>query len=80
MKTDDAIWTVEDSSRIVFTFEKVNNMEWWKCVCKGDPEINTRKVPRAAPPPPAPCTPSSGARLSARAWRALCAAASSAQP
>ena len=34
----------EDSSRVVITLEKVNQMEWWKCVMVGDPEINTRKV------------------------------------
>jgi len=44
VKTDNCFWTVEDSNRVVFTLEKVNGMEWWKCVMVGDTEINTRKV------------------------------------
>ena len=44
MKTGDVIWTVEDSKKLVLTLDKVNQMEWWKCVVVGDPEINTRKV------------------------------------
>ena len=47
VKTADVIWTVEDSKKLVLTLDKVNQMEWWKCVIVGDPEINTRKVPRA---------------------------------
>ena len=45
VKTADVIWTVEDSKKLVLTLDKVNQMEWWKCVVVGDPEINTRKVP-----------------------------------
>jgi len=44
VKVDNSFWTIEDSNRLVLTFEKVNNMEWWKCVIVGDAEINTRKV------------------------------------
>ena len=44
VKTADVIWTVEDSKKLVLTLDKVNQMEWWKCVMVGDPEINTRKV------------------------------------
>mmetsp|Transcript_15199 Transcript_15199/g.30508 ORF Transcript_15199/g.30508 Transcript_15199/m.30508 type:complete len:321 (+) Transcript_15199:44-1006(+) len=44
VKLENSIWTIEDSSRVVFTLEKVNGMEWWKTVMVGDPEINTRKV------------------------------------
>lgn len=41
--TDDSIWTIEDGT-LVITLTKDNKMEWWKCVCEGDPEINTQKV------------------------------------
>lgn len=44
VRTDDVIWTVEDSKKLVLTLDKVNQMEWWKCVIEGDPFINTRKV------------------------------------
>ncbi len=40
----------EDSNRVVFTLEKVNGMEWWKCVMVGDTEINTRKVDHYSSP------------------------------
>ena len=40
---DDSIWTLEDGD-LVITLSKDNKMEWWKCVCVGDPEINTQKV------------------------------------
>ena len=44
IQPDDCFWTVEDKSVVVCTLSKVNQMEWWSCVVKGDPEINTRKV------------------------------------
>jgi hypothetical protein len=40
---DDSIWTLEDGT-LVITLCKDNKMEWWKCVCEGDPVINTQKV------------------------------------
>eukprot|EP00285_Hemiselmis_virescens_P016959 CAMPEP_0173381390 /NCGR_PEP_ID=MMETSP1356-20130122/3742_1 /TAXON_ID=77927 ORGANISM="Hemiselmis virescens, Strain PCC157" /NCGR_SAMPLE_ID=MMETSP1356 /ASSEMBLY_ACC=CAM_ASM_000847 /LENGTH=344 /DNA_ID=CAMNT_0014335167 /DNA_START=21 /DNA_END=1055 /DNA_ORIENTATION=- len=44
VKLENTLWTIEDSSRVVITLEKVNQMEWWKCIMVGDQEINTRKV------------------------------------
>lgn len=40
---DDSFWTLEDGD-VVLSLQKDNKMEWWKCVLKGDPEINTQKV------------------------------------
>lgn len=40
---DDSFWTLEDGE-VVLSLQKDNRMEWWKCVIKGDPEINTQKV------------------------------------
>lgn len=40
---DDSFWTLEDGE-LVFTLQKDNKMQWWKCAIKGDPEINTQKV------------------------------------
>ena len=49
MKLDDCFWSVEDNARegnrtVSITLTKTNQMEWWKCVCVGHPEINTQKV------------------------------------
>jgi len=44
IKADDADWIVEDSKVIVFYFTKVNTMEWWSRLIKGEMEINTQKV------------------------------------
>eukprot|EP00669_Euglena_mutabilis_P001694 TRINITY_DN12275_c0_g1_i1.p1 TRINITY_DN12275_c0_g1~~TRINITY_DN12275_c0_g1_i1.p1 ORF type:complete len:329 (+),score=142.55 TRINITY_DN12275_c0_g1_i1:25-987(+) len=41
---EDVFWTVEDGDTVVMHLTKVNQMEWWKCVIKGDPEINLQKV------------------------------------
>ena len=41
---DDSFWTVEDGNRLVLTFTKLNQMEWWDSVCKHDPKINIQKV------------------------------------
>eukprot|EP00904_Undaria_pinnatifida_P000969 jgi/Undpi1/10873/HiC_scaffold_3.g01399.m1 len=44
VKVDDSFWTLEDGKEINIALQKENQMEWWKCVVKGDPEINTSKV------------------------------------
>jgi len=47
VKVDDCTWSLgdEEGERLVqITLQKVNQMEWWKCVCVGHPEINTQKV------------------------------------
>mmetsp|Transcript_6439 Transcript_6439/g.7827 ORF Transcript_6439/g.7827 Transcript_6439/m.7827 type:complete len:336 (-) Transcript_6439:264-1271(-) len=41
---DDSFWTLEDNKEVVFTLLKANQMEWWKCVVEGEPEIDTTKV------------------------------------
>jgi len=41
---DDSFWTIEDGNRLVLTFTKLNQMEWWPAVCKSDPKINIQKV------------------------------------
>jgi hypothetical protein len=44
-KTSDCFWTLEDKATIVITLTKMNQMEWWKSVHKGDGlEIDTQKV------------------------------------
>ena len=47
VKVDDCTWSLgdEEGERLVqITLQKVNQMEWWKCVVEGDPEIDTQKV------------------------------------
>lgn len=34
----------EDDGTLTISLTKSNRMEWWKCVLKGEPEINTQKV------------------------------------
>jgi hypothetical protein len=41
---DDSFWTLEDGKLVVINLQKFNAMEWWNCVCTGDPAINTQKV------------------------------------
>ncbi|VDL84375.1 unnamed protein product [Nippostrongylus brasiliensis] len=44
IKTESSAWVLEDKKTVVLSFEKMNQMEWWSYVAKGEPEINTRKV------------------------------------
>ncbi|RLN88851.1 hypothetical protein BBJ28_00011132 [Nothophytophthora sp. Chile5] len=44
VKVDDSFWTLEDGNRICIYLQKDNQMEWWKTIIQGDPEINTQKV------------------------------------
>mmetsp|Transcript_9785 Transcript_9785/g.18394 ORF Transcript_9785/g.18394 Transcript_9785/m.18394 type:complete len:221 (+) Transcript_9785:498-1160(+) len=41
---DDSFWTVEDGNRLVINLQKLNQMQWWDSVCKGDPKIDVTKV------------------------------------
>jgi len=41
---DDSFWTIEDGNRLVVSLQKLNQMEWWESVCKGDPTINVRQI------------------------------------
>ena len=42
---DDSFWTIEDGNRLVLTLQKVNQMEWWNCVCQGEGyEIDVTKI------------------------------------
>lgn len=38
------MWTLEDGKTLHLSLEKVDNMRWWSCVIKGDPEIDTKKI------------------------------------
>ena len=47
IRPDECTWTIEDSEEgreIAVYMVKDNQMEWWKCVCKGDEEINTKRI------------------------------------
>jgi hypothetical protein len=44
VKTDDSMWSIEDGNMLNVNLTKVDQMEWWRAVVKGDPEINTQKV------------------------------------
>lgn len=44
MKTDDSMWSIEDGNLLCVSLTKVDQMEWWRAVVKGEPEINTQKV------------------------------------
>ena len=48
-KTDESYWVMEniedsDQRAIVVYLQKENQMEWWRSIGKGEPEINTQKV------------------------------------
>jgi hypothetical protein len=44
VNTEDSFWTMEDKGTVLLNLQKRSDMEWWSCVVKGDPEIDTRKV------------------------------------
>ncbi|KAI8903782.1 HSP20-like chaperone [Gorgonomyces haynaldii] len=43
IKMDDSTWLI-DNGELLIHLEKVNQMEWWKCVIKGHTEIDTTKI------------------------------------
>ncbi|CAO2838641.1 unnamed protein product [Amaranthus hypochondriacus] len=44
VKPDDCFWSLEDQKSISILLTKHDQMEWWKCLVKGEPEIDTQKV------------------------------------
>ncbi|KMZ69216.1 Nuclear migration protein nudC [Zostera marina] len=44
VKLDDCFWSIEDSKTLSVLLTKYNQMEWWKCLVKGEPELDTTKV------------------------------------
>ncbi|KAK3258529.1 hypothetical protein CYMTET_32429 [Cymbomonas tetramitiformis] len=44
VKTDDCFWNIVDGKMLEISLTKNNQMEWWRTIVKGDPEINTKKV------------------------------------
>ncbi|PON72080.1 Alpha-crystallin, subunit A [Parasponia andersonii] len=44
VKPDDCYWSIEDQSAVSILLTKHDQMEWWKSLVKGDPEIDTQKV------------------------------------
>jgi hypothetical protein len=43
IKPDECYWNIEDQSMVSILLTKHDQMDWWKCLVKGDPEINTQK-------------------------------------
>eukprot|EP00741_Cyanophora_paradoxa_P009859 tig00001668_g9550.t1 len=44
VKIEESFWQLEEGKIITVILQKINTMEWWKCVLQGDPEIDTTKV------------------------------------
>ncbi|MCD9638159.1 hypothetical protein HAX54_021933 [Datura stramonium] len=44
VKVDDCFWSLEDQKSISILLTKKDQMEWWKCCVKGEPEIDTQKA------------------------------------
>ncbi|XP_062000075.1 protein BOBBER 1 [Rosa rugosa] len=44
IKPDDCLWSIEDQTAVSILLTKHNQLEWWKALLKGEPEIDTQKV------------------------------------
>ncbi|KAJ7959336.1 protein BOBBER 1-like [Quillaja saponaria] len=44
VRPDDCYWSIEDQNTVSILLTKHDQMEWWKSLVKGDPEIDTQKV------------------------------------
>ncbi|KAJ8446201.1 hypothetical protein Cgig2_015972 [Carnegiea gigantea] len=44
IKPDDSFWSLEDKKAISILLTKQDQLEWWRCLVKGDPLIDTQKV------------------------------------
>ncbi|KAK9145483.1 hypothetical protein Sjap_005386 [Stephania japonica] len=48
VKVDDCFWSLEDQKFVSVLLTKQNQMDWWKCLVKGEPEVDTQKVEPAS--------------------------------
>ncbi|KAK9094082.1 hypothetical protein Scep_025551 [Stephania cephalantha] len=48
VKVADCFWSLEDQKFISVLLTKQNQMDWWKCLVKGEPEVDTQKVEPAS--------------------------------
>ncbi|KAH6809699.1 HSP20-like chaperones superfamily protein [Perilla frutescens var. frutescens] len=44
VKVDDCFWSLEDQKSVSILLTKQNQMQWWKYLVKGEPEIDTQKA------------------------------------
>ena len=44
VKPDDSLWNLVDGRALELTLAKVDAMQWWRCVVRGEPEIDTQAV------------------------------------
>jgi hypothetical protein len=47
IRVDDSTWTLETvkaGKEVAVHLDKANGMEWWSCVVKGAPELDTSKI------------------------------------
>ncbi|XP_060203854.1 protein BOBBER 1 [Lycium barbarum] len=44
VKVDDCFWSLEDQKSVSVLLTKKDQMEWWKCCVKGEPEVDTQKA------------------------------------
>ncbi|GFP91300.1 protein bobber 1 [Phtheirospermum japonicum] len=44
IKVDDCFWSLEDQKSISILLTKQDQMEWWKYIVKGEPQIDTQQV------------------------------------
>ncbi|GAB4826225.1 hypothetical protein Ancab_009090 [Ancistrocladus abbreviatus] len=44
VKPDESFWSLEDQKSISILMTKHNQLEWWRCLVKGEPEIDTQKA------------------------------------
>ncbi|KAL6541513.1 hypothetical protein OROGR_010999 [Orobanche gracilis] len=44
VKVEDCFWSLEEQKSISILLTKQDQMEWWKYLVKGEPEIDTQKV------------------------------------
>eukprot|EP01123_Difflugia_compressa_P002518 TRINITY_DN13246_c0_g1_i1.p1 TRINITY_DN13246_c0_g1~~TRINITY_DN13246_c0_g1_i1.p1 ORF type:complete len:170 (+),score=31.63 TRINITY_DN13246_c0_g1_i1:35-544(+) len=44
IKPDASMWSLDNGTDVILELQKSNDSEWWSCVLKGDPEIDTTKI------------------------------------